>query len=167
MKCCCTVMAKVSSTRMISSRAPSGSVSTGGSLIDGPGNAKVLSAVILWVGVVRGRTSLGIDCSGLVQTALAACGIEALRDSDMQEVELGEALTEVELDYLTRGDLIFWKGHVAIVRDDDTIVHANARHMAVTIEEIGEALRRIEETAGEITSVKRLFDPPIDPAFIG
>lgn len=114
-----------------------------------------------------GRTSLGVDCSGLVQTALAACGIEAPRDSDMQEAALGEALTEIELDYLTRGDLIFWNGHVAIVRDDDTVVHANAFHMAVAIEEIGEALRRIQETAGEITSVKRLFDPPIDPAFIG
>jgi cell wall-associated NlpC family hydrolase len=113
-----------------------------------------------------GRTSLGLDCSGLVQTALAACGIEAPRDSDMQEAELGEALTEIELDYLTRGDLIFWKGHVAIVRDDDTIVHANAHHMAVAIEDIGNACRRIRKTAGEITSVKRLFDPPIDPAFI-
>jgi len=113
-----------------------------------------------------GRTSLGIDCSGLVQTALAACGIETPRDSDMQEAELGESLTEIELDYLTRGDLIFWKGHVAIVRDDDTIVHANAHHMAVAIEDIGDACRRIRRTAGEITSVKRLFDPPLDPAFI-
>jgi len=113
-----------------------------------------------------GRTSLGIDCSGLVQTALAACGIEAPRDSDMQEAELGESLTEIEIDYLTRGDLIFWKGHVAIVRDDDTIVHANAHHMAVAIEDIGDACRRIRRTAGEITSVKRLFDPPLDPAFI-
>jgi len=113
-----------------------------------------------------GRTSLGVDCSGLVQTALAACGIEAPRDSDMQEAALGEALTEIELDYLTRGDLIFWNGHVAIVRDDDTILHANAYHMAVAIEGIEEALQRIQETAGEITSVKRLFDPPIDPAFI-
>jgi cell wall-associated NlpC family hydrolase len=114
-----------------------------------------------------GRTSLGVDCSGLVQTALAACGIEAPRDSDMQEAELGDALTEVELDYLARGDLIFWKGHVAIVRDNDTILHANAFHMAVTIEETSEALQRIQKSAGKITKVKRLFDPPIDPAFIG
>src|SRR5439155_20069861 len=95
-----------------------------------------------------GRTSLGIDCSGLVQTALAACGIEAPRDSDMQEAELGEALTEIELDYLQRGDLIFWKGHVAIVRDGDTVVHANAHHMAVAIQGLEEALQRSQESAG-------------------
>ena len=113
-----------------------------------------------------GKTSFGIDCSGLVQTSLAACGIEAPRDSDMQEAELGETLTEIELDYLRRGDLIFWQGHVAIVRDGDTIVHANAHDMAVEIEDLAEACRRIRRTSGEITSVKRLFDPPIDPAFI-
>lgn len=113
-----------------------------------------------------GRTSLGVDCSGLVQISLAACGIEAPRDSDMQEAELGEALTEVELDYLQRGDLIFWNGHVAIVRDADTLIHANAHHMLVAVETIEEACRRIADIAGEVTAVKRLFDPPIDPAFI-
>jgi cell wall-associated NlpC family hydrolase len=113
-----------------------------------------------------GRTSLGIDCSGLLQTSLAACGIEAPRDSDMQEAELGEALTEVELDYLQRGDLIFWKGHVAIVRDNTTLIHANAHHMLVVIEEIEAACQRLTESAGDVTGVKRLFQPPIDPAFI-
>ena len=75
-------------------------------------------------------------------------------------------LTEVELDYLRRGDLIFWQGHVAIVRDEDSVIHANAHHMAVEIEDFAEACRRIRRTAGEITSVKRLFEPPIDPAFL-
>jgi len=113
-----------------------------------------------------GRTSLGIDCSGLVQTSLAACGIAAPRDSDMQEAELGEALTEIELDYLQRGDLIFWKGHVAIVRDAETLIHANAHHMLVAVENIEQACRRIGESAGEAIGVKRLFEQPIDPAFI-
>src|SRR5205085_1509016 len=65
-----------------------------------------------------GKTSLGIDCSGLVQLALTACGIACPRDSDMQERALGSALAHSkELDQLRRGDLLFWKGHVAIVRD--------------------------------------------------
>ena len=36
-----------------------------------------------------GKTSLGIDCSGLVQVALNAAGIACPRDSDMQERALG------------------------------------------------------------------------------
>jgi cell wall-associated NlpC family hydrolase len=100
-----------------------------------------------------GKTNYGVDCSGLVQVSLAACGIACPRDSDMQERALG---TTVDAKALRRGDLIFWKGHVAIVRDAHTLVHANAFHMAVTIEPIGEAITRIGATGSEITSVKRL-----------
>ena len=105
-----------------------------------------------------GKTSLGVDCSGLVQLALAACGIPCPRDTDMQEQALGSALARPhELKQLRRGDLVFWKGHVAIVRDDATVVHANAsRHMAVAVETIAEAIARIRAIAGEVTSVRRL-----------
>jgi hypothetical protein len=105
-----------------------------------------------------GRTSLGIDCSGLVQLALAACGVPCPRDTDMQEQALGSALARPHaLAELRRGDLVFWKGHVAIVRDDATVVHANAsRHMAVAFEAIADALARIRAIAGEVTSVRRL-----------
>ncbi len=103
-----------------------------------------------------GKTALGIDCSGLVQISLAACGKAAPRDSDMQENGLGEALPPSQWQTLKRGDLIFWKGHVAIARDADTIVHANAHHMATAIEPVSEAIARIKATGSDVTSIKRL-----------
>ena len=100
-----------------------------------------------------GRTSLGIDCSGLVQIALNACGIGCPRDSDMQRDGLGR---EVALSELQRGDLLFWKGHVAIARDAATIVHANAHHMVTAIEPVREALARIAASGSKLLVVKRL-----------
>lgn len=103
-----------------------------------------------------GKTSLGIDCSGLVQVALNAAGIDCPRDSDMQEVALGRALPPAEARQPQRGDLIFWKGHVAIVRDAATLLHANAHHMATAIEGIHDAITRIKAAGSDVTSVKRL-----------
>jgi cell wall-associated NlpC family hydrolase len=100
-----------------------------------------------------GKTSLGLDCSGLVQVALPACGVPCPRDSDMQERALGRP---VDLASLQRGDLLFWKGHVAIARDRDTIIHANAFHMSVAIEPLAEAVARIRATGSEVTSVRRV-----------
>ena len=104
-----------------------------------------------------GKSSLGVDCSGLVQLALGACGISCPRDTDMQERALGTALSNAHaFDQLRRGDLLFWKGHVAIVRDEATVVHANAHHMAVEIEPTAEAIVRIRGSGSEVTSVRRL-----------
>jgi cell wall-associated NlpC family hydrolase len=103
-----------------------------------------------------GKTALGIDCSGLVQIALNACGTACLRDTDMQEGFLGRTLSDAEGQSLRRGDLIFWKGHVAIVRDAETIVHANAYHMATAIENTRAAIDRIAAAGSEVTSIKRL-----------
>jgi len=102
-----------------------------------------------------GKSSLGIDCSGLVQLSLNAAGSACPRDSDMQQNALGTALAAAESKKLRRGDLIFWKGHVAIVRDAETIVHANAYHMATVIENTGEAIARIKAAGSEVTAVKR------------
>jgi hypothetical protein len=103
-----------------------------------------------------GKTSLGLDCSGLVQIALMASGVTCPRDSDMQERALGTALPIDDPAGLRRGDLMFWKGHVAIVRDRDSLVHANAFHMAVAIEPIAAALRRIADAGSPVTAVKRI-----------
>jgi len=103
-----------------------------------------------------GKTSLGIDCSGLVQVALNACGTGCPRDSDMQEGGLGRAVPVSDLSTLRRGDLIFWKGHVAIVRDASTIIHANAHHMATAIEATADAIARISAAGSAITGIKRL-----------
>jgi cell wall-associated NlpC family hydrolase len=103
-----------------------------------------------------GKSSLGIDCSGLVQVSLTAAGTGCPRDSDMQQEGLGKALDPRETKKLKRGDLIFWKGHVAIARDGETIVHANAYHMATAIERTQEAITRIKAFGSEITAIKRL-----------
>ena len=103
-----------------------------------------------------GKSSFGIDCSGLVQLSLNAAGVCCPRDSDMQQDVLGRVLTSAEAKKLRRGDLIFWKGHVAIVRDAGTIVHANAHHMATVIESTSEAIARIKAAGSEIAAIKRL-----------
>jgi cell wall-associated NlpC family hydrolase len=103
-----------------------------------------------------GKSSLGIDCSGLVQVSLNAAGTGCPRDSDMQQDGLGRALDAAESKKLQRGDLIFWKAHVAIVRDATSIVHANAHHMATAIEPTRDAIARIKAAGSEVTSIKRI-----------
>jgi cell wall-associated NlpC family hydrolase len=103
-----------------------------------------------------GKSSLGIDCSGLVQLSLNAAGTGCPRDSDMQQDGLGRVLTTAESGKLQRGDLIFWKRHVAIARDAHTIVHANAHHMATVIENTSEAIARIKAAGSEIVAIKRM-----------
>ena len=102
-----------------------------------------------------GNSRWGIDCSGLVQSALLACGIPCPGDSDQQEGETGTLLTSGS-DYQP-GDLLFWKGHVAILRDHETLIHANAHAMAVAIEPLEAAIGRIADQGdGPVTAHKRL-----------
>lgn len=104
-----------------------------------------------------GRTRVGLDCSGLVQVALQSAGFAAPRDSDLQEAEIG---TRVEipddLEGLQRGDLVFWKGHVGVMADSVTLVHANAHHMMTAAETLPEAAERIAKAGSPITAIKRL-----------
>jgi len=100
-----------------------------------------------------GKTSLGVDCSGLVQVSLQAAGKSCPRDSDMQELALGKLSS---LASLRRGDLVFWKGHVAIAIDPETLIHANAHHMMVAVEPSASAIARIKAAGSEVTSVRRV-----------
>ena len=105
-----------------------------------------------------GKTDMGIDCSGLVQVALAAAGVAAPRDTDMMEAALGSPVDVDEgLRGLRRGDLVFWRGHVGIMQNEDMLLHANAHFMMVTSEPLIVARDRIRANASsEITSVRRV-----------
>lgn len=102
-----------------------------------------------------GNSRAGIDCSGLIQAAMTACGIACPGDSDMQERAIGNRLGSGA--DRRRGDLVFWKGHVAITVDDKRLIHANAHHMAVAYEGIDETIVRIAKQGdGAVTSIRRL-----------
>lgn len=112
------------------------------------------NAPYLW----GGKTWDGVDCSGLVQIALHAAGVEAPRDTDMQAAALGSQI-DPGPDYanLRRGDLVFWKGHVGIMCDGQTLLHANGHHMQVAREPFSVARERIARNSfGEVTMVRRL-----------
>jgi cell wall-associated NlpC family hydrolase len=115
---------------------------------------RFLEAPYLW----GGRTSQGLDCSALVQTALTASGRLAPRDSDMQEASLGRPIVvDAALSGLARGDLVFWKGHVGVMRDPETLLHASGWHMRVVSEPLAGARERIlAKNGGPIASIKRL-----------
>ncbi|NRB20533.1 MAG: C40 family peptidase [Rhodobacteraceae bacterium] len=104
-----------------------------------------------------GNSRLGIDCSGLVQACLLACGLPCPGDSGPQERALGNYASPNGGSY-RRGDLLFWKGHVALVRDSETLIHANAFHMAVALEPLQPAIDRIlAQGDGAVTAHKRLI----------
>jgi cell wall-associated NlpC family hydrolase len=110
---------------------------------------RFLHAPYLW----GGKTWLGLDCSGLIQTALAASGTRAPRDTDMMERQFGDSPDIT----MFRGDLIFWKGHVGVMRDAEHLLHASGHHMQVVSEPFAQARARIAAKAhGEVTAIRRL-----------
>jgi len=113
---------------------------------------QLLMTPYLW----GGSTSFGIDCSGLVQLAMRMAGRDVLRDSDMQAATLGEPI-EPGQDHsgLRRGDLVFWKGHVAIMTDERTMIHANGHTMLVSREGLTDAIDRIGYLYGSPTGFRR------------
>lgn len=112
---------------------------------------RLLGSPYLW----GGNSRAGVDCSGLVQLACHACGIDCPGDSDMQEKALGHALPPDASP--RRGDLMFWRGHVALVAAPELLLHANAHHMAVAFEPLAEACARISaQGGGPVTALRRL-----------
>jgi cell wall-associated NlpC family hydrolase len=117
-----------------------------------------------WVGVAEGfvgapyvwggKTFAGLDCSGLIQTALEAAGIRAPRDTDLMEAALG---TPISIDGpLQRGDLVFWKGHMGAMLDGVCLLHASGSAMQVVIEDFASARARILGEGLPVRTIKRL-----------
>ncbi|TKB14741.1 MAG: NlpC/P60 family protein [Mesorhizobium sp.] len=111
-----------------------------------------LGTPYLWGGV----SGFGIDCSGLVQLSMRMAGKEVLRDTDMQSASIGTPFEPgPDFSGLERGDLVFWKGHVAIMTDAKDMIHANGHTMLVSRERLKEAVERIGYLYGGPTGFRR------------
>jgi len=104
-----------------------------------------------------GNDMFGVDCSGLTQAAFKACGLQLPRDSDMQFAWCGDHIPDWQSrGVLQRNDLVFWKGHVGIMLDETTLMHANGYYMSTVYEPLDDAIERIGETYGPPIGAKRI-----------
>lgn len=99
-----------------------------------------------------GNSRAGIDCSGLAQVAHLACGIAFPGDSDLQEAVGRDVPAGQEV---RRGDLVFWRGHIALAVDGARLIHANGHTMSVAYEGIADCIQRIAAQGGGPVTLRR------------
>src|SRR5579884_3449962 len=112
---------------------------------EAPRSPDLVAAAALYLGcpyLWGGRSFLGIDCSGLVQTAFRDIGVTVLRDTDMQQATIGAAVTAADEAALRRSDLVYMPGHVLIYTGSGNVVHADGGSMTVREEPLSQFMRR-------------------------
>ena len=106
-----------------------------------------------------GKESLGLDCSGLIQTSMEAAGLYIPRDSGDQHQFAKDNWVPVEItpefSGLKRGDLVFWPGHIGVMIDSETLMHANGHHMEAAQESLARAAKRIEFNYAPLSGIYR------------
>ena len=118
-----------------------------------PRSPDLVAAAELYLGcpyLWGGRSFLGCDCSGLIQSAFRDLGIGVLRDTDMQREAIGNRVAAADERDLRPGDLLYLEGHVLIYRGDGEVIHADGASMMVRRERLAQFLGRHRLELGQI-----------------
>ena len=91
-----------------------------------------------------GKNFSGVDCSGLVQLFLNFNNKFCPRDAKDQ---IKYFKKKIKINNVKKNDLIFWKGHVAIILSKKKLVHAYGPLKKTTLMPLNKTINRIYKTA--------------------
>ena len=112
---------------------------------------KILKLFLKTNYVWGGKTYKGIDCSALLQLFFYYNDSFYPRDTKDQ---IRYSKRKLKLKVFKKGDVIFWKGHVAICINSKKLIHAYGPEKKVLIMPITKTIERIKKTAD--LSVKKI-----------